>query len=659
MCREKNMLRLVWCKTWRRTPLTAKALLLSLFLGMGFWVAMDFWQTRQIETIFHQYLLNEITTQARRDQTLLDNQFHAQDYSVKLLIHITSFVDYVQTQEELWDNDLTLNKQWFPEYPPPWLPKQLAMAGIANVPFILLLDKEYRIRERFYRDKTLPSLPQTWMVPSVLKRITQNGPNSMIEELDKTVYWITHAALENSEGKTQAFLIFISPLNDAFLDIFKTNTNKNDIAVLVNNKTNRVFASSRPDRVTSGMNLSDLKDRYTVVGNRLIDYGFFSNIPIHLATLVPDEDLRHIGEAVSNAERHQRLVAYAILAFIFVAVVFSVASSLNNFTQKMVDISIKELKIEPKTVMAGDQLLVMKEQFNLMTDEILQSRQREESRRTEMQLANDALRQSLIMIKRTQAQLIESEKMASLGGLVAGVAHEINTPVGTGVTAASFLENKSQVCAERFANGTLRKSDLDNFFQDVLESTQMILSNLLRAAELIRSFKQVAVDRTSEKQRSFLLHEYIDHVLLSLRPRIKKTQIKVKIECPETLEINSYPGAFSQIISNLVVNSLVHGFQPDQAGEILLRVRMEGDDILFQYSDNGRGMEEQNRIRIFEPFFTTNRLQGGSGLGMHIVFNLVTQTLKGTIQCLSSPGQGTTLKISIPLETEGTIHSPP
>ena len=648
---ENNVLRRVWCRIWRRTPLTAKALLLSLFLGMGFWVAMDSWQTRQIETIFRQYLLDEINAQARRDRALLDSHFHAQENSVKLFIQMTSFVDYVQTQKKRWASDPTLNKQWFPSQKPPWLPEQTEMNSTAYAPYILLLDKEYRIRERYDRDKTLPSLPQTWMDSSVLKRLTQNGHNSITEESDKTVYWVTHANLKDTEGKIQAFLIFISPLNDRFLNIFPVNTEKNDLAVFINSKTNTVFASSRPDRVSAGMKLSDFKDRYTIVGNKFLNDGFFSTIPILFATLVPDEEIRRIGEAVSDAERQQRLVAYGILAFIFIAVVFSVAASLNNFTQKMVDISIKELKIEPKTVMAGDQLLVMKEQFDLMTDEILQSRQREESRRTEMQLANDALRQSLVMIKRTQAQLIESEKMASLGGLVAGVAHEINTPVGTGVTAASFLENKSQVCAERFANGTLRKSELDNFFQDVLESTQMILSNLLRAAELIRSFKQVAVDRTSEKQRSFLLHEYIDHVLLSLRPRIKKTQIKVKRVCPETLEINSYPGAFSQIISNLVVNSLVHGFQADQAGEILLQVSMEGDDILFQYSDNGRGMEEHHRVRIFEPFFTTNRLQGGSGLGMHIVFNLVTQTLKGTIQCLSSPGQGATFKICIPLET--------
>ena len=297
---------------------------------------------------------------------------------------------------------------------------------------------------------------------------------------------------------------------------------------------------------------------------------------------------------------------------------------------------------------------MMEEQFRLMTDEILQSRQREITRREELQLTNDALSQSLVMIKRAQSQLTETEKMASLGGLVAGVAHEINTPVGTGVTAASFLEGRSRECADSLAAGTLRKSELDLFFVDVVESSQMILSNLLRAAELIRSFKQVAVDRTNEERRLFRVNEYIHHVLRSLHSRLKKTNISVQVKCPEILEIDSFPGVFSQIITNLVINSLTHGFAEGETGEITLDVKVDERGTVFCYADNGLGMEEQVRVQMFEPFFTTARNRGGSGLGMHIVFNLVTQTLKGSIQCASSLGQGCLFTIIVPPDQLGT-----
>ena len=613
---------------------------------------MDFWQTRHIETLFQQYLLNEVNTQARRDRVLLDSHFRAQEHSVKLLTQMMPLVQHVQTTETHWTEDVSITQQWYPDHRPPWFPPRSVMHSMVYAPYILLLDAQQNLRESFYRDEGLPPLPDTFLQYSLPNLLTEEGSNSITEEANGMVYLVTTSVLLDTQKKPRAFLVLVSPMNDDFLTIFHGNTENNDLAILIHGDTNRVFASSRPDKVVSGTALSDLPDHYIIVGKRFLDYGFSSNILIHFATLIPDEELRKISNAILDTERKQRAVSYAILAALFIVVVFLVARSLHLFTQKMVDISIKQLKMNPKTVTSGDQLLMMQEQFYLMTDEILRTRQQEEARQTEMQRTNDALHRWLVVIKRTQSQLVESEKMASLGGLVAGIAHEINTPVGTSITASSFLESKGQTCAKHVAEGTLRKSELDVFLRDVIESTQMILTNLLRAAELIRSFKQVAVDRTSEEQRSFLIQEYIHHVLLSLRPRLKKTAISVSVQCPESLNIHSYPGAFSQIITNLVVNSLVHAFPPDATGEILFQVTMEGDDILFHYSDNGQGMEEEHRLQIFEPFFTTARHRGGSGLGMHIVFNLVTQTLQGTIHCDSSPGRGTAFKIRIPLEAE-------
>ncbi|MCP4350721.1 MAG: HAMP domain-containing histidine kinase [Desulfobacterales bacterium] len=257
------------------------------------------------------------------------------------------------------------------------------------------------------------------------------------------------------------------------------------------------------------------------------------------------------------------------------------------------------------------------------------------------------LQESLENLKKAQDQLVQSEKMAALGGLVAGVAHEINTPVGLGVTEASFLQEKTRIFSEAYTSGDLKRSDFEKYIRNATGAADSILSNLERAAELITSFKQVAVDQSSEEQRRFVLKTYISEILLSLRSKYKKTSHTITVNCPEDLEIDSYPGAFSQVITNFVTNSLLHGFEGIEKGEIVFDVSTEGDELLFSYSDNGRGMDDESLRQVFEPFFTTKRTRGGTGLGMHIVYNLVTQTLGGRLECKSAPGEGTVFLIKM------------
>ena len=251
-------------------------------------------------------------------------------------------------------------------------------------------------------------------------------------------------------------------------------------------------------------------------------------------------------------------------------------------------------------------------------------------------------------LKEAQDQLLQAEKLASLGGLVAGVAHEVNTPVGVGVTAASHLRRKVDEFNALLAAGGLKKSQLDKFLATTTESSDIILSNLRRAAELIHSFKQVAVDQSSSEGRRFLIREYLDEIMLSLRPQLKKTQHVVTITCDEKLEIDSTPGAWSQIITNLVQNSLIHAFDEGTVGNIDITVESQGQHIILRYRDDGKGMPKEVADHVFDPFFTTRRGQGGSGLGMHVVFNLATQKLGGEIDVLSTPGKGTEFVLKLP-----------
>ena len=269
----------------------------------------------------------------------------------------------------------------------------------------------------------------------------------------------------------------------------------------------------------------------------------------------------------------------------------------------------------------------------------------------DLEKANSDLKESLATLEETRDQLVQSEKMAALGGLVAGVAHEINTPVGVGVTAASFLENKTEELQNLYKTGDMKRSDLESYLQTIGEVSRSILINMERAAELISSFKQVAVDQSSTERRFFSINEYIKDVLLSLSPRYRKTGHDVVVHCPEGLEIFSFPGAYSQIVSNLVINSLVHGFKEIEKGIMTFDIQLKEQTIWFVYTDNGVGMDEEQAVKVFDPFFTTMRGQGGTGLGMTIVFNVVTQTLGGTIVCHSKKGHGIRVEIDLPYTT--------
>jgi len=266
----------------------------------------------------------------------------------------------------------------------------------------------------------------------------------------------------------------------------------------------------------------------------------------------------------------------------------------------------------------------------------------EEKRRyqDELESANGELKKSLDTLEQARDQLVQSKKMAALGQLVAGVAHEINTPVGVGVTAASFLDTKTSEFLKVYESGELKRSQLEEYLKTVQEVSSSILLNMERAAELISSFKQVAVDQSSETLRQFNLKAYIDEILLSLRPRYKKTSHSISVSCDPDIELTSYPGAFSQILNNLIMNSLLHGFKEMQGGQICVQITREADTVVFVYRDNGCGMSDEQKDKVFDPFYTTRRAKGGTGLGMSIVFNLVTQTLKGDIRVESEPGQG-------------------
>lgn len=264
---------------------------------------------------------------------------------------------------------------------------------------------------------------------------------------------------------------------------------------------------------------------------------------------------------------------------------------------------------------------------------------------------NKELSATIAELERTRDQLIQSEKMASLGRLVSGFAHEINTPVGIAITASSSLYDAQQNIKRMLSQEEVEEEELIGNLDTIREASELTLSNLRRAADLVSSFKRTSIDQTAETARLFGVCEVIHDVILSLGNKFRPTRIEIRADCPEELNIFGYPGSVSQILTNLMMNSLIYGFEDGTLpGQILIHARSENYTVFLDYEDTGKGMDETVLKNLFEPFFTTRRARGGTGLGMYICYNIVKDRLKGTIECESSPGHGTRFHITFPLE---------
>lgn len=269
----------------------------------------------------------------------------------------------------------------------------------------------------------------------------------------------------------------------------------------------------------------------------------------------------------------------------------------------------------------------------------------------ELQATNIELSEALNTLKRTQQKLVQSEKLAALGSMISGMAHEINTPVGIVITSVSYLEREMKNLREKFNAGTLSRKELTDFLSEEDEILHIIENNLGRTDQLIKSFKRISTDQITDEKQLFDLKEYLKELIGSLEPLLKKGPYPITVSCSENIKIRSYPGAFAQIVTNLINNSIRHGFPTGRPGAMHLDASLEENTLRMMFVDDGMGMASEIRENIFEPFFTTKRgAEGGMGLGLHLVYTTVTQTLGGEIECFSEPGEGTRFAMVIPVE---------
>lgn len=326
---------------------------------------------------------------------------------------------------------------------------------------------------------------------------------------------------------------------------------------------------------------------------------------------------------------------------------------LTDANRKLDDQNISlEQEVAKKTASLSKIMLDLEQQKDELIVKQRELRQENENRQyieDELRKRNRELADSMETLQMAKDQLVESERMASLGGLVAGIAHDVNTPLGVGVTAASFMQERIKNLQSSFDDKKLTSKTMTSFLTEAQQTTTLLLSNLNRASELVSSFKQVAVDQTSEAERDVDLKQYMQEVVQSLAPNFKKTKHKIEVSCPDELVIRCAPSVIAQIFTNMIMNSLIHGFENTRAGLITIDITTDEDTLFAHYKDNGKGLSEDNLQRHFDAFYTTKRGKGGSGLGTHIMYNLVTQTLGGQIDAESALGKGLDYKISFPL----------
>jgi len=392
-----------------------------------------------------------------------------------------------------------------------------------------------------------------------------------------------------------------------------------------------------------------------------------------------NENIGHIYLQIDSNQgftfRNKLLLYLALLFFILMIAVFIIALRLETIiTSPIRDISQSILKISQSRDYATrvdnmpykeadilarniNNLLVRTERYiaklGLAEQQSLKQNMELEdkvSKRTAaLKESNQDLLSTLEELHQFQDQLVESEKMASLGDMVAGVAHEVNTPIGLGVTASTLLSDRLEEIKDAFDNKTLKSSQLKKFLNEGHENVGIIYRNLNRAAELISSFKKVAVDQSSENIRQFNMAELLHEVLLTLAPQIKNTPYSIEFDCPDNLFVVSKPGPISQILINLILNSIIHGFENRDFGTINIHIMQLSEQLNVIYRDDGIGIDKSIKNKIFEPFTTTKRGEGGSGLGLHLVYNLVTQALGGTINLESNANTGASFEINFPI----------
>lgn len=368
---------------------------------------------------------------------------------------------------------------------------------------------------------------------------------------------------------------------------------------------------------------------------------------LRIVVVIPESDLLYDIQTQQNASLGSAVFVVITVLLIEILVISGVTASIEQTTRAAIRISGGDYQVElprdgsiiRETYELNTAFNTMAHDINLVIQQLLSNEQNLE----------DIIDEKTQKLEDTYQMLLEREKAASLGNLVAGLAHEINTPIGVAISAASYVHGHNAAITQDIADGKLTRDRFQDYIESTTEGMQIVQKNLERASDLIVNFKQISVDQASLVRSEFFVKEYIESLMLTLKHEYKNKKVSYLIDCPDDIKIYSSPGAFAQILTNLILNSIKHGLDPSRHLHIGVRVRMQGQRLNMVYEDDGYGIAQEHLKRVFEPFFTTKHGDGGTGLGLSIVYNLVTGSLGGEISCRSTLNQGTAFTIDLPV----------
>lgn len=414
----------------------------------------------------------------------------------------------------------------------------------------------------------------------------------------------------------------------------------------------------------------DISDAGTLIYQVPLILNFDQGQSINIGTLLVTSDNKKLNQQIFEVAKYSLLISVVVIillqAIVSIITKRVVAQPLESITAhvqtQMQNLDTMVIEHKGNLGVRNDEIGRLYREFNAQHQALYERDQNlalyqaqlentVQQRTSELSTTNQELSQSLEQLQVAQKELIQQEKLASLGALVSGIAHEVNTPLGIAITATSNLSEEIKITHKQFIDGTLTKTGFVEFFDTCLETEVLLTNNLARAGKLIQSFKKVAVDQASDEQREFSLRPYTDEIITSLSPTLRKSKVNVENKLDPTIVLYSFAGAYSQVLTNLISNSLLHGFDNGKlAGTISLTSEDHEDFCTIIYQDTGKGMPAEVLQHIYDPFYTTTRAEGGSGLGMNIVYNLITSKLDGMIETTSGLGQG--IKVTMTLRKQ-------
>lgn len=561
-----------------------------------------------------------------------DNYFFLANYNNIMLSH-----------PYLKDKDLTNFKDKKGNLLLPEMIKLAKQKGEGFYSYWINKPNEKKIQEKISFVKNFPAwniIIGTGIYTNLIDKEVKKRKNDLIKQLrdiiDKTRFAKTgHLYIMTGEGK-----MLIHPnknFNERNVKNFLHPTEKTNMYDALKN----AYKTKEKSLYYKWNKISD-KENYIYEKVSWVEY--IPKLDWYIASSVYTEEF----EEASNEIRNFILILATIVLFLIITYSFIFFKNILTPITELSKLSLKVVQGDYsnryKIRNEDSEIIALANQFNEMLETI-------EYKTKDLEESNDELEQTVHNLKNTQNKLVEAEKMASLGGLVAGVAHEINTPVGIGITASSHFLGLLENIERKYKDDEMTQEEFEEYLKDSKKLSLLINSNLKRTADIINNFKQVTVDQTGELKRVFNVYEYIKVVLLSIEKKINKKNIDIKINCENNLNINSYPGLFAQVISNLIINSYIHGFKNRNTGKIVMKIKIIENNLIIEYKDNGNGISSENLLKIFEPFFTTNRDNGGSGLGLNIIYNIITNNLKGSIKCSSKKNLGVIFDINIPVNS--------